>query len=318
MINLQVIQGPRLTFAAGSFYSELIRYAVRGLPGKGESSQPDLTVLVGSPQVGASARLASALDSALARRRGRHSRPLTSLLDRRSRGRSGDAPALWFTGENIRPPVTGDWSASFSFDIDPLGGLNEYLPIWWGDVDLLPGYKSLNWPRIGRPMLLQDMVSHREANIQARPKFVCAFINNPEPMRMHYVKLLSTLGRVNVFGRASGIGVPNKLEVAKDYRFMLCFENDVYPGYITEKAFEAWHCGCIPLWRGLDPGESINPAAVVNAASISSESFLQRVDRLNTNQEEWSWTAGQPILQSIPDLRPAVTRIQDAISPFLA
>ena len=41
--------------------------------------------------------------------------------------------------------------------------------------------------------------------------------------------------------------------VARNYRYFLCFENDLYPGYVTEKPIEAWASGSVPLWRGIDP-----------------------------------------------------------------
>ncbi|MBT4090894.1 MAG: hypothetical protein HOE30_20605 [Deltaproteobacteria bacterium] len=34
------------------------------------------------------------------------------------------------------------------------------------------------------------------------------------------------------------------------YRFSLCFENCSFPGYITEKIFDCFHSGCIPVYFG--------------------------------------------------------------------
>jgi alpha(1,3/1,4) fucosyltransferase len=44
----------------------------------------------------------------------------------------------------------------------------------------------------------------------------------------------------------------NKFEYLKNYKFNLCPENSNYPGYCTEKVFEAINCGCIPIYWGSD------------------------------------------------------------------
>lgn len=42
----------------------------------------------------------------------------------------------------------------------------------------------------------------------------------------------------------------NKLEYLKGFRFNLCPENSNYEGYCTEKIFEAFYSGCIPIYNG--------------------------------------------------------------------
>ncbi len=47
--------------------------------------------------------------------------------------------------------------------------------------------------------------------------------------------------------------IASKLEVLKKYKFAICFENarDI-SGYITEKIFDCFFAGCIPVYRGPD------------------------------------------------------------------
>lgn len=44
-----------------------------------------------------------------------------------------------------------------------------------------------------------------------------------------------------------------KIEVLKNYKFCICYENikDI-PGYITEKIFDCFRCGCVPIYWGAD------------------------------------------------------------------
>jgi len=45
--------------------------------------------------------------------------------------------------------------------------------------------------------------------------------------------------------------VRSKREILKDYKFAICYENarDI-PGYITEKIFDCFFAGCVPIYRG--------------------------------------------------------------------
>ena len=44
--------------------------------------------------------------------------------------------------------------------------------------------------------------------------------------------------------------VESKLDILKGFRFALCFENCIFPGYITEKIFDCFFAGCIPVYLG--------------------------------------------------------------------
>jgi hypothetical protein len=219
----------------------------------------------------------------------------------------GNARAhIWFTGENVRPPA-GPWDGYLSFDTDPLNGSNAYLPLWWYSVGILGTPSSI----FTSVMPSWDQLLRSRDPGKPRPKFACAFINNPEPMRLHAIRALESVGQVDVFGGAVGRPVPDKAAIAQDYRFVVCFENDVYPGYVTEKPFEAWTTGAIPLWRGTDPEGYINPKALVNAAALSNlEEFVSVVSHLDASPSDWRFTASQPILSRPPDLRAALDVIR--------
>lgn len=42
----------------------------------------------------------------------------------------------------------------------------------------------------------------------------------------------------------------DKIQVMENYKFALCFENCAFPGYITEKIFDAFFAGCVPVYLG--------------------------------------------------------------------
>lgn len=117
------------------------------------------------------------------------------------------------------------------------------------------------------------------------------------------IEALRAHGEVKVFGSAVGRPIKNKCEVAKDFRFVLAFENDVYPGYVTEKPLEAYACGAIPLWRGLDSSDLLNGGAIINAMDFDSlASFARHVADLNTDLTRLNSTAKEPLLNETPSL----------------
>ncbi|MDX2171359.1 MAG: glycosyltransferase family 10 [Deltaproteobacteria bacterium] len=225
--------------------------------------------------------------------------------------------SIWFTGENIRPP-RGAWDLRLSFDGDSTAPANRYLPLWWLLLPelLLPSVpRASGENRLGRTLTLDELSAPRVARRHGRERFACAFIGNPEPLRMRAVRALSSIGPVDVFGSVSGRWVEAKQDVARHYRFVLCFENSVAPGYVTEKAFDAWGTGAVPLWNGLDPHGFLNPAALINYASCAGmDEFCARVARIDRDAAAWSALASQPLLLRRPSLAPIRTAIWDLLA----
>lgn len=53
--------------------------------------------------------------------------------------------------------------------------------------------------------------------------------------------------------------VENKLETMSRFKFAICFENCIFPGYITEKIFDCFFSGCIPIYYGAPDIEDFIP-----------------------------------------------------------
>lgn len=54
--------------------------------------------------------------------------------------------------------------------------------------------------------------------------------------------------------------IDSKYEVLSQYKFALCFENCIYPGYITEKIFDCFLAKCIPIYLGAPDIEKFIPS----------------------------------------------------------
>lgn len=201
---------------------------------------------------------------------------------------------LWWTFENRRPP-SGIFDGTISFDLDTYSDSNFYLPLVYQYLDI--SGKGGRYVRHKKTVL--QCMEHRQISIEQVEKrngFVSVFMNNPHPMRIRAIEKLSKIGDVAIFGRYNGRYVQDKVGTANNFKFNLCFENDLYPGYVTEKVLEAWLSESIPLYWGDDAGGVLNPDAVVNLRDFSSmETFLDYVETLHRSPEKMAKMIGQPL-----------------------
>ena len=194
---------------------------------------------------------------------------------------------IWCTFENVRPPYQKDVDLTLSFDQDALGGSNYYLPLWQLHLDHQRKFGKPFNPNsaLGKEILSETLVRSRAINIEKfkRRKFACVFLANPQPIRLRLIDALSRFGDVDVFGAKSGRSVPNKYEVAKEYNFFICPENDLYPGYVTEKLLDAYMCETVPIyWGDLGSDQHINRKSFLNLKDYDSmQNFSEHIAQLN-------------------------------------
>lgn len=214
---------------------------------------------------------------------------------------------IWFTGENIRPPVDSRINKFLSFDQDDYNGKNIYFPLW--QFHLREKLSVYNSPQLGESFPTSNFMTVRDSRL-VPSKFVCAFIGNLDPYRLRAIQALRVYGDVDIYGKRFGRFIKNKREVAKDYKFVLAFENDFFPGYVTEKLFDAYACDSIPLyWGDLGNEKLINRNAYINAAnSLSLAEFAKKVGAISDS--EWLSMYRQPLLKSLPDFQKIIEFLQ--------
>lgn len=227
--------------------------------------------------------------------------------------------SIFFTGENERPPL-GDWDCYLSFDLNSYGGKNAYLPLWWiTSSDLIRPTVS---PYLGRSITLDEMLKPREVNYKKRKKFCVAFIGKAYPFRMQAIAALSAIGKVDVYGgiarNSEKKAASEKYETSQKYKFVFAFENDLFPGYVTEKAPEAWATGAVPLYWGSDPAGYLNQKAMINLSNFDNlDSFVDQVAKVSESQKSWESIASKPILTKKPNLDEVIYVLRTALSPLI-
>lgn len=126
--------------------------------------------------------------------------------------------------------------------------------------------------------------------------------------------------KVDGFGPLFGsIAKESKFEILEDYKFCLCPENGIYPGYITEKLIEAWFSGTIPIWSGSNfSGSGINEKAFVNYQNFNDmRKFLTRIINLDQNENDYKYIYEQPLLLKSPEIEPVVEFLKNSIDDII-
>jgi hypothetical protein len=193
---------------------------------------------------------------------------------------------IWYTAENIRPPLEQNFDAFLSFDLDTYEGSNFYLPLWLCRLG----------PTIETAIEMQYSLTKKRKVGNPRAFNFCMVASNPEQIRNYFISRLKKYVDVSVYGKL-GRPVKNKNATLQNYNFNICFENDLYPGYVTEKAIEAYMSGCIPVWRGDDAGEFLNSEAIINVSGLSVSGAIERVIKVSADLELVQHMREQPLLK---------------------
>ena len=102
--------------------------------------------------------------------------------------------------------------------------------------------------------------------------------------------------------------VPRKRDVLSHYRFSICYENAVFPGYITEKPFDCWFAGCIPVYLGApDVSRFIPEGTFIDKRNFRNYQDLYRYMKTMSSAEYHGYLAA---IESFVN--------SDAIRPFSA
>jgi hypothetical protein len=169
----------------------------------------------------------------------------------------------------------------------------------------------------GNPQLvsLEDVFN---VNHTSRQNF-CAFVgNHTGNKRQEAIDSLAKYKSVFCQGKPFGnhnVGEDKKLDVLRQHKFTICFENTIYPGYHTEKLFHAKVTGCLPLYNGsLTVEKDFNAKGFLNLQNFSSiEEFCDIVRQLDQNNDLFEEIRQQPLFLAPPSLDSIKQQIKDTI-----
>ena len=127
----------------------------------------------------------------------------------------------------------------------------------------------------------------------------CSFISGGEHKnnyRSTFVSKLSKYKRVDCGGPflnnldfivPKGINCSGKIEHNNNYKFGIAFENEDYPGYVTEKICDLYKSNCIPIYWGTNKViEDFNPTTFINANDFDNfDKLIEYVIEVDNNSD---------------------------------
>jgi hypothetical protein len=200
---------------------------------------------------------------------------------------SSKVKKIFYTGENLRPNYN-DCQYSLTFDFDSYNGKNIRLPLWILQIDWFSKTNYTN-PQYVIPL---EYIKTNPLTRKNKDKFCCIVFNSRSPHRWEIIEKLGKYKKVDCYGKPFGnwfYGEDNKLKTISDYKFNICFENSISPGYYTEKMIHAKTAGCLPLyWADNNCHKDFNPRSFLNLYDFGSlDDFIEKIIYLDQNDSEY-------------------------------
>lgn len=195
---------------------------------------------------------------------------------------------IFYTGENERP---WNYRCHHAITFDHIDNEQHYrLPLY-----VIYDYDNQrrNVPHSGN--------CHREMHDLSGEKGFCSFIvKNPACEKRN-----NFFHRLNAYKPVASAGplfnnhpplargedsVKSKLEFLPKFKFNLCFENSSYPGYATEKLYEALVGKTVPIYWGSPTIEcDFNPRAFLNWHEYQDDDkFFEAIVELDNDPEAYT------------------------------
>lgn len=205
---------------------------------------------------------------------------------------------IFYTGENERP---WNYSCHKAISFEHMDNENFYR---------LPIYVIYDYDNQHRDLPNSTNKVRKIEDRQTQNKFCSALVSNPRcEFRNDFFHKLSKYKQVdsagawnNNIGRQlprGSDGVKIKFDFINNYKFNLCFENSMYPGYATEKLYEALCCNTIPLYWGSPTVEmDFNPKAYLSWHDYQDDdAFIEAIIELDQNEDMYNEMFMQPMFR---------------------
>ena len=143
----------------------------------------------------------------------------------------------------------------------------------------------------------------------------CNFIySRPVKLRNQFCKLLLKYKHIDCLGIVMNntdelrimerkmVGIKQnqeiKMEIQKQYKFSIAFENQRSPGYLTEKIWHAFISGTIPIYWGCpEVNDFFNPATFVNCHDYASFSdVIEKIKEIDNDSKLYESYRNVPII----------------------
>jgi hypothetical protein len=126
---------------------------------------------------------------------------------------------------------------------------------------------------------------HQPPRSKSHSQFIASFISSSvnQSGRLEYLQELGRYLPIHHYGQfeknrelVNDRGLASKLEVINDYKFTIAFENSINKDYVTEKLFDAFWAGSVPVYLGAPNVDEFLPGdhCMINVNDFSSPKDL--------------------------------------------
>lgn len=204
---------------------------------------------------------------------------------------------VFYTGENARP-----WEYrchySISFDHADFDNRNYRLPL----------YVIYDYDNHNRDVPNTSNINRQPSDLLQKKDF-CSFVVKNEACKMrndwfHKLNAYKPVASAGPLYNNVGYVLPRgeesvsaKLKFLNNYKFNLCFENSSYPGYATEKLYEALCAKTVPIYWGSPTIEcDFNTKAFLNWHDYQDdEVFFEAIKEIDENPDMYEEMYLQPM-----------------------
>jgi hypothetical protein len=146
---------------------------------------------------------------------------------------------------------------------------------------------------------------YQPEEVAAREKFCCIIIGNPVANRIEVAQKLNEIKPVHGYGKVFGNFYDGcKVDLLKNFRYNICFENSIHPGYVTEKLLEAKVAGCIPIYYGTKTvSQDFNEKCFINFVDYkNSDELKNKISELESDTGKFVTKAKEKLFNINPNL----------------
>lgn len=208
-----------------------------------------------------------------------------------------DCIRIQYAGENVRPNFKY-FDYSLTFDFDDYGGKNFRFPLWMMHIDWfkVETYDNPEW-------LVPEnyLYGENEFTLKEKNKFCTILFSKIVESRIKGIEIISKYKSVDVFGVLNPSnkipdGEKHKMNLISNYKFSMCYENSVTPGYHTEKLFQGKIAGNIPIYYGDKTIEKdFNSNCFINSVTMSDEELVEKIKEIDSDDRLYKSIVNQPL-----------------------
>jgi len=172
------------------------------------------------------------------------------------------------------------------------------IPIWkdycdWSSQGLsLPPSDRLNSRRFGKYYSLEKLKLPMSKKFIEKPKKICAFFSHLNSPRDQFIKKISSHFDISGYGPAFNKNIINhnssdflKIDKMKNYFSNFCAENELYPGWYTEKVPDAFLGETLAItWADQRIEYDFNKKAFINLNNYNISDLDKLLIELKSNE----------------------------------